>query len=121
MCSTSEVSQIKPASDQNQIHFFFLSNCRPLTLHLELTGEITSLGHADLFDYEPGLATWVDKEYKLTSRSLLMIQTKTNKTEGGMKYHRIFTVSLTELVRCELTSAISFSEQNRTITVFKPV
>lgn len=48
-----------------------------------------------------------------------MIQTKTNKTEGGMKYHRIFTVSLTELVRCELTSAISFSGQNRTITVFK--
>lgn len=43
-------------------------------MHLELrTEEITGLGHADLFDYEPSLATWVDKEYKLTSRSLLMI------------------------------------------------
>lgn len=48
-----------------------------------------------------------------------MIQTKTNKTEGGIKYHRIFTVSLTELVRCELTSVISFSGQTRMITVFR--
>lgn len=77
MCSNTEVSQVTPTSDQNWSHHFFLSNSHPLTLHLELhTEEIA--GHADLFDYEPSLATWVDKEYKLTSRSLLMIQTVTN-------------------------------------------
>jgi len=73
------VCQITPTSDQNRILSFFLSNSRPLTPHLELhTEEITGLGYAGLFDYEQRLATWVDKEQKLTSRSLLVIQTVTN-------------------------------------------
>lgn len=59
---------ITPSSDQNWLHNFFLSNSHAPTLYLELHAEeITGLGHAVLFDYEPRLTTWVDKEYKLTS------------------------------------------------------
>lgn len=48
-----------------------------------------------------------------------MIQTKTNWTGGGIKCHRIFTASLIKLGSHELKCAVSFSGQNRKITVVK--
>lgn len=60
MCSSTKVSQITPT--QIRIGSTFFSISHPLTLHLGLCAEdVTGLGHADLLDYEPSLATSVHR------------------------------------------------------------
>lgn len=56
MCSSTKGSPITPTQIRIGSPIFSLSH--PLTLHLGLcAGGVTGLGHADLLDYEPSLAT----------------------------------------------------------------